>query len=277
MSKLGDLDINNDASLPSHLLNIEHKLEITPTQNILKLTHEACRRFRLIESGDRVAVGCSGGKDSLMMISALKALQRRSDYEFELQVIHLDQHQPGFERAQFNASLELLDVHCEIISKDTWSVVESQLKPGQIPCAVCGRLRRGILNQWCADHGFNKLALGHHLDDALETFMLNLLFGRRLEPLKPLTPASDVPVATIRPCLLIEERKIKSWIEQSGLLAVPCPVCDSFPDAKRRDLKVLLQGLGDTQPELYASVREAIYGEKSILDFSFVPRGKHTH
>ncbi len=247
--------------------------ELSPSQSVMKLVHEACQRFGLIERGDRVAVGYSGGKDSLLMITALQALQRRADYEFDLQVIHLDQHQPGFERAQFNANLEVLGVHCEIISRDTWSVVQRQLKPGQIPCAVCGRMRRGILNQWCAENGFNKLALGHHLDDALETFMLNLLFGRRLEPLKPLTPASDLPVATIRPCLLVEERKIEAWVDQSGLAPVPCPVCDSFPDAKRRDLKQLLQGLSDTQPELYASVREAVYGEGTPLSFDFVARG----
>ena len=278
MSKQGVLDLMNIPSPQVDLLpNIDlSNVNVAPTQSMLKLTHEACRRFGLIERGDRVAVGCSGGKDSLMMISVLQSLQCRNDYDFDLQVIHLDQHQPGFERAQFNASLEMLGVQCEVISKDTWSIVESQLKPGQIPCSICGRLRRGVLNQWCADHGFNKLALGHHLDDALETFMLNLLFGRRLEPLKPLTPASQLPVETIRPCLLIEERKIKSWVKNSDLSPVPCPVCDSFPDAKRRDLKQLLQGLSDAQPELYASVREAIYGEKSVLDFNFRPRGNNT-
>ncbi|MAD61334.1 MAG: tRNA 2-thiocytidine(32) synthetase TtcA [Myxococcales bacterium] len=275
------LKINDDLDAQAQSIHAHHfepkqsVLKVNPSQVVMKLIHEACLRFKLIEKGDKVAVACSGGKDSLMMIVALLALQRRADYDFELQVIHLDQHQPGFQRAQFNATLELLGVHCEIISKDTWSVVEQQLNPGQIPCAVCGRLRRGILNQWCADHGFNKLALGHHLDDALETFMLNLLFGRRIDPLKPLTPASDLPVSTIRPCLLIEERKIIAWLNQSGLAAIPCPVCDSFPDAKRRDLKTLLQGLGDAQPELYASVREAVYGERSVLDFSFGERGSN--
>lgn len=246
---------------------------LSPSQTVMKRVHDACQRFRLIEQGDRIAVGYSGGKDSLLMITALLALQRRADYDFEMQVIHLDQHQPGFERAQFNANLEVLGVHCEVISRDTWSVVQSQLKPGQIPCAVCGRLRRGILNQWCAEKGYNKLALGHHLDDALETFMLNLLFGRKLDPLKPLTPATSVEVSTIRPCLLIEERKIRAWVEQSGLAPVPCPVCDSFPDAKRRDLKTLLQGLSEAQPELYDSVREAIYGEGTPLSFDFATRG----
>lgn len=273
------LKTNDDSHLQAPLANeinfepVHYALKLNPSQVTMKLIHDACKRFKLIEKGDRVAVACSGGKDSLMMIVALLALQRRADYDFKLQVIHLDQHQPGFQRAQFNATLDLLGVHCEVISKDTWSVVEKQLKPGQIPCAVCGRLRRGILNQWCADHDFNKLALGHHLDDALETFMLNLLFGRRIDPLKPLTPASDLPVSTIRPCLLVEERKIISWLNQSGLAAIPCPVCDSFPDAKRRDLKTLLQGLGNAQPELYASVREAIYGERSVLDFTFNERG----
>ena len=252
----------------------EGAFDSSPSQAVMKRVHEACQRYQLIEREDRVAVGYSGGKDSLMMITALLALQRRADYDFEMQVIHLDQHQPGFERAQFNANLEVLGVQCENISRDTWSVVQRQLKPGQIPCAVCGRLRRGILNQWCADQGYNKLALGHHLDDALETFMLNLLFGRKLDPLKPITPASSVEVSTIRPCLLVEERKIRAWVEQNGLAPVPCPVCDSFPDAKRRDLKQLLQGLSEAQPELYDSAREAIYGERTPLSFAFAMRGE---
>lgn len=259
------------ASTLSEASTPESRLQ--PSSSVMKWVHEAVRRFHLIEDGDRVAVACSGGKDSLLMIAALVALRRREDYHFELQVIHLDQQQPGFDRAGFESSVAKLGVHCEVITRDTWSVVEAQRKPGQIPCAICGRLRRGILNQWCAEHGFNKLALGHHLDDALETFMLNLLFGRRLDPLKPITPASELPVSTIRPCLLIEERKIKAWIEQSGLSPIPCPVCDSFPDAKRRDLKGLIQGLSEAQPEVYASVRDAIYGERSPLDLSFAPRG----
>jgi len=240
-----------------------HGPSLVPSKATMKLVEDAVFRFGLIESGDRVAVGCSGGKDSLMMVSVLQALSLRKDLDFEMQVIHLDQQQPGFQQAQFEETLGRLGVHCEIITRDTWSVVEEQRKPGQIPCAICSRLRRGILNKWCAEHGFNKLALGHHLDDALETFMLNFLFGRRLDPLKASTPASELPVTTIRPLIFVEERKVQSWLDASGLKAIPCPVCDSFPDAKRRDLKGVLQSFGQTQPEIYASARDALYGDSS--------------
>ena len=110
-----DDDSNLQASLADQI-NFEpvhDVLKLNPSQGIMKLIHDACKRFKLIEKGDRVAVACSGGKDSLMMIVALLALQRRADYDFELRVIHLDQHQPGFQRAQFNATLDLLGVHCE--------------------------------------------------------------------------------------------------------------------------------------------------------------------
>jgi tRNA 2-thiocytidine biosynthesis protein TtcA len=231
-----------------------------PSRAVLRLIERAVADFALIEAGDRVAVGISGGKDSLLLLSALTELSRRADRPFELRAIHLDQHQPGFDRAGFEAALKRLGADCEIISADTWSVVSEKLRPGQIPCALCGRMRRGILNRWCAEHGYNKLALGHHLDDAVETFLLNLLFGRRLDPLKAATPASDYPVTTIRPLILVEERKVEAWVAEHRIPTIPCPVCDTFPDSKRRDLKAVVADLARVQPEMLASVRQALYG-----------------
>ena len=236
---------------------------------MIKLLTLCVRQYQLIQDGDRIAVGYSGGKDSLLLIYALLTLQKRNDFSFDFDIIHLDQHQPGFARDRFNEILKTHNLECTVISKDTWSIVKENRKVGQIPCALCSRMRRGILNQWCADSGYNKLALGHHLDDAMETFMLNLLFGRRLDPLKPATPSSTQNVTTIRPLLFIEERKIEGWMQTHQLQAIPCPVCDSFDDAKRRDLKGIIQGFAQTQPEIYQSIREAIYGQKSPLDFSF--------
>jgi tRNA 2-thiocytidine biosynthesis protein TtcA len=247
---------------------LSSEVALRPSNAMLKLSLEAINRFELIQPGDRIAVGYSGGKDSLALISLLSALQLRDDFDFEMKVIHLDQQQPGFKRDGFNASLERLGVACEVITKDTWSVVKEKRRPGQIPCALCSRMRRGILNKWCSENGYNKLALGHHLDDALETFFLNMLFGRNLRPLTPTTRTTDGDVTTIRPFILVEEAKLQAWVDQSGLSPIDCPVCDNFPDAKRRDLKGLFSSLSTVQSELHASIREALYGLDSPLELS---------
>lgn len=231
-----------------------------PGKAIMKLAARAVRDFGLIRPGARIAVGISGGKDSLLLAVVLRRLARRADLDFTFELVHLDQVQPGFQRAAFDTALARLGFECHVVRRDTWSVVESKLQPGQIPCALCGRMRRGILNRWCVDNGFDTLALGHHLDDAVETFFLNLLYGRRIDPLKPETPSADDAVRTIRPLILVDERRIRAWVERSGVEPVPCPVCDSHPDSKRRDLKALVERFRQMQPEVHDSVREALYG-----------------
>lgn len=227
---------------------------------VLRRIEEAIRRFGLISPGDRVAVGVSGGKDSLLLAATLRDLARRPDLRFEVEAVHLDQHQPGFDHDRFGDACTRLGIPLHVVAEDTWSVVSAKLKPGQIPCSICGRMRRGILNRWCDDHGFNRLALGHHLDDAIETFFLNLFFQRRLDPLKPLTPTDDHAVTTIRPLLLVEERAIRDWVTRHDVPVVACPVCDSFPTSSRRDVGALIDQMKVLHPELAASVRDALYG-----------------
>lgn len=239
---------------------VDSKVEIGVSKPVLKLVRQAILDFGLIEPGDRVAVGMSGGKDSLLLACVLTELSRHSEMEFSVHPVHLDQRQPGFDRVRFNEALALLGLECEVIERDTHSVVQSQLAPGQIPCALCSRMRRGILNDSCAERGYNKLALGHHLDDAIETFFLNLLYGRRLDPMKAATPTDNGKVTTIRPLILLEERKVVSWVEDWGIPTVACPVCDTFPASKRRDMKELLDGFAAMQPGMRESVRAALYG-----------------
>ncbi|RAL25322.1 hypothetical protein DL240_03675 [Lujinxingia litoralis] len=228
---------------------------------VMKLVERALRDFELVVPGDHVAVGISGGKDSLLLAAAMLEIAARDDFDIQVTLIHLDQNQPGFDRQGLQQAMTRLGVALEIIDRDTHSVVQSMLKPGQIPCAICGRMRRGILNAHCAERGYTKLAMGHHLDDAVETYFLNLLFGSRLDPLKPATPAETHPVTTIRPLILVEERKIEAWVEEVGLAPVACPVCDTFPDSSRRDVKTFWQGFSElAHRDVYASVREALYG-----------------
>ncbi len=231
-----------------------------PSRPVMDLVARAVRDFELIESGDRIAVGLSGGKDSILLACVMRELSRRSDFDFEWSGVHLDQHQPGFDREIFEATLRRLEIPFAVVSEDTHSVVQAELAPGQIPCALCSRMRRGILNRWCSEQGYSKLALGHHLDDAVETFFLNLLYGRRLDPLKPATPSADGPTC-IRPLVLVEERKVLAWVVENDIDVVDCPVCDSYPESRRRELKHLLQGVAGLggEVDIYASVREALY------------------
>lgn len=247
-------------------LSIEEVRELPrASRPVLQLIRQAIRDFSLISPGDRVAVGMSGGKDSFMLAVALREVAQSADLPFTITPIHLDQHQPGFDRATFQRALDMLELDCTVISQDTHSVVQAKLKPGQIPCAICGRMRRGILNQWCADNGYNKLALGHHLDDAIETFLLNLFYGRRLDQLKAATPASEVDVTTIRPLILVEERKIAAWSVTHDIPVVACPVCDTVPESRRRDLKEIMVRFQSLNADLHGSIRSALYerGEQS--------------
>ncbi len=232
-----------------------------PGAGVTRSIIDAIARFELIPPGSRVAVGLSGGKDSLLLACALRDLARRGDQDFVVECVHLDQHQPGFDRATFDAMAARLGIPVHVVGEDTWSVVASRLEPGQIPCALCGRMRRGILNRWCDENDFDRLALGHHLDDAIETFFLNLFFQRRLDPLKPLTPSdAHTRVSTIRPLLLVEERAIVDWAARSGATPVACPVCDNYPASQRRNMGTMLDTLRAQHPGLAASVRDALYG-----------------
>lgn len=230
-----------------------------PSRAVLGLVRECIDRFGLIEAGDRVAVGLSGGKDSWLLWSVLGTLRARGELDAELVPVHLDQHQPGFDVVGFEAACAAFDAPCVTVSEDTWSVVEAKLRPGQIPCALCSRMRRGVLNRWCEEHGFQKLALGHHLQDAIETTLMNLLFGRRLEPMTPLRRGDRTEVTVIRPLLLVDEPKIRGWVEQHAVPVVPCPVCDPLGDARRATLGAWLDGLRAQQPDLDDAFRAALY------------------
>lgn len=230
-----------------------------PSKAVLSLTAEAIARFGLIVPGDRVAVALSGGKDSWLLWSTLSALREAGSIDCTLRAVHLDQHQPGYERATFERACAAFGCDCEVVSEDTWTQVEARLKPGQLPCSICSRMRRGVLNRWCEDNDCNRLALGHHLQDAIETLMMNLLFGRRLEPMTPIRHGDRTPVAAIRPLLLVDEAKVIGWVAQHGVAVVPCPVCDSQADAHRADIGRWLDGMRERQPLLDDAFRAAVY------------------
>lgn len=233
-------------------------LSLRPPKAVMKKVTRAVHDFAMFEGDCRVAVGISGGKDSLLLLQVMRALAMRSDMSIEVTAVHLDQGQPGFDTAGLHAAVDALDVPLTVIDRQTWPIVSSQLDQGQIPCALCSRMRRGVLLDWCSTEGMTHLAIGHHLDDAIETFFLNLFFQRKLEPMKPVTP-SESGVRTVRPMILVEEAQVIDWVARAGLTPIGCPVCDGFPRSSRRDVGALLATMRAQHDGLVDSVRDALY------------------
>lgn len=216
------------------------------------LVRKGVDEYRMIEDGDSVAVGISGGKDSLMLLCALAHLRRYYPKRFELKAITIEL---GFEGMDFDPVAELcrrLDVEYLRVKTDIKEIVFDVRKEPN-PCSLCAKMRRGALNDAIKRLGCNRLALGHHYDDAVETFMLSLVFEGRISCFKPVTYMSRADVYQIRPMIYVPEKKIIRMAERLNLPIVTNP-CPADTGSKRHEIKELLASLGETYPDLSSKV-----------------------
>ncbi len=204
--------------------------------------------FAMIEPGDRVMVCLSGGKDSYTMLDMLLSLQRSAPVPFELMAVNLDQKQPGFPQEILPAWLEGVGVPWRVLEQDTWSVVRRVIPRGKTLCSLCSRLRRGSLYTFARREGFNKLALGHHRDDIVETFFLNLFHGARLKAMPPKLLSDDGQTVVIRPLAYCAERDIARYAAYRRFPLIPCNLCGSQPDLARARVKAMLREWERTHP-----------------------------
>ncbi len=203
---------------------------------------QAIMDYAMIEAGDRVMVCLSGGKDSYAMLELLMALKRSAPVDFELVAVNLDQKQPGFPGDVLPAYLKGLGIEWHVIEKDTYSVVRRIVPEGKTTCSLCSRLRRGTLYEFARAHDLNKIALGHHLNDIVETFFLNLFHGASLKAMPPKLKSDDGRQIVIRPLAYCLERDLQRLAELREYPIIPCDLCGSQPNLQRQNIKRMLTG-----------------------------------
>ncbi len=201
---------------------------------------QAIADYAMIEAGDRVMVCLSGGKDSYTLLDILRQLQATAPIQFELVAVNLDQKQPNFPEHVLPTYLEGLGIEYHIIEQDTYSVVKALTPEGKTYCPVCSRMRRGALYNFARRIGATKVALGHHLDDIVETLFLNLFHGATLKAMPPKLLSDDGDHILIRPLAYCREKDIARWAEVQAFPIIPCDLCGSQDGLERQVIKRML-------------------------------------
>lgn len=209
---------------------------------------KAIEAFNMIEQGDRVMACLSGGKDSYTMLDILLNLQRNAPVDFELIAVNLDQKQPGFPEHILPAYLHQLEIPFHIIEQDTYSVVERLIPEGKTQCSLCSRLRRGALYRFAKEHQIDKIALGHHRDDIIETLFLNMFYGGKLKTMPAKLLSEDGAHIVIRPLAYCKEADITAYAKTRNFPLIPCDLCGSQENLQRKVIKDMLQLWGKQTP-----------------------------
>ncbi|MCE9632970.1 MAG: tRNA 2-thiocytidine(32) synthetase TtcA [Methylophilales bacterium] len=208
---------------------------------LISATGKAIADFNMIEDGDTLLVCLSGGKDSYTLLTILMALRARAPINFKLIAINLDQKQPGFPEHILPKYLESIGVDYRIVDADTYSIVKEKVPEGKTTCSLCSRLRRGIIYRVAKELGANKIALGHHRDDMVETLFLNMFFGAKLKAMPPKLATNDGAHIVIRPLAYCAEKDIASFARAMQYPIIPCNLCGSQPNLQRQNIKTMLQ------------------------------------
>ena len=231
-----------------------HKLE----KRLCREVGRAIIDFNMIEEGDRVMVCVSGGKDSYTMLDILRKLQQRAPVKFELIAVNLDQKQPGFPDHILPGYLSLLDMPFHIETQDTYSIVKQVIPEGKTMCSLCSRLRRGILYRVARELKCNKIALGHHRDDMLQTLFLNMFFGGKLKGMPAKLVSDNGEFMVIRPLAYVVEKDIVRWAEVQQYPIIPCTLCGSQENLQRKQVGDMLRDWDKRFPGRLESMLSAL-------------------
>lgn len=227
--------------------------------------------YKLVEPNDRILVAISGGKDSYTLLDLLWRAKKRAPFPFDVIAVHLDQVQPGYDGSSLRAWLERSTIPFEIVQQDTYSIVVDKTTPGKTYCTLCSRLRRGILYTTAQRLGCNKVALGHHRDDTLETFLLNLFYAGKLQAMPAIYTTDDGQFQVIRPLIECAESDIQAYANAQKFPILPCNLCGSQENLKRDRMGALLSSLQKEIPDVRSVMLHALQNVQPshLLDHHF--------
>lgn len=243
-------------------------------KKLRRLVGRAIADYRMIRDGDRVMACLSGGKDSYTMLDILLSLQRNAPVDFSVFVVNVDQKQPDFPEDVLPTYLRERDIEHYIVEEDTYSIVKEKTPEGKIYCPLCSRLRRGILYATAKKHGATKIALGHHLDDVVETLFLNMFHGGRMKSMPPRLRSDDGLHHVIRPLYYVREQDIERFSNEEQHPIIPCNLCGSQSNLQRHVIKEMLRAWDREQPgrveNIARSIRKVVpshLGDSELFDF----------
>lgn len=250
-------------------------------KRLRRLVGQAVADFSMIEAGDKVMVCLSGGKDSYAMLDVLMRLREKSPVPFELVAVNLDQRHPGFPEHVLPGYLTSIGVPFRIEVQDTYSTVKRVIPEGKTMCGLCSRLRRGVLYRVAGELGASKIALGHHRDDILETFFLNLFHGGTLKTMPPKLVSDDGRHVVIRPLAYVEERDLEAYAELHAFPIIPCDLCGSQEQLQRKQVKSMLREWEKQHPGRVESIFNALSNvapshllDRVLHDFATIAAGE---
>jgi tRNA 2-thiocytidine biosynthesis protein TtcA len=249
-------------------------------KRLRRLVGQAIADFAMIEDGDRVMVCLSGGKDSYGLLDILLSLKDRAPLSFEIIAVNLDQKQPGFPADVLPTYLTRRGVPFRIEEQDTYSVVKRVIPEGRTMCSLCSRLRRGVLYRAAREIGATKIALGHHRDDILATFFLNLFFGAKLKAMSPKLVSDDGRHIVIRPLAYVRERDLARYAEAMAFPIIPCTLCGSQENLQRKQVTAMLRDWEKKHPGRLETIFNALGDvvpthlfDRRLRDFTAVRAG----
>lgn len=231
-------------------------------RKLLHYTGKAISDFNMIQAGDRVMVCLSGGKDSFSLLTILNQLRKRSNYKFELFSFTLDQAQPGWDDSKLHAWLQARKIPYEVLTRDTYSIVKDKIPEGKTYCSLCSRLRRGIIYSYAEEHGFTKIALGHHRDDLITTLLMSILYNGETRSMPPKLLSDNKKHIVIRPLCYVQEKDIITFAKEQDYPIIPCTLCGSQENLARKRVNRLIQQLAEENPKIPSNILHALQSIK---------------